>query len=419
MRLLIKNVLVLHSESSFHQKTVDLLIENGIIQKIATHIDSDAEILEASGAFVSCGFLDLGVQVGDPGLEHREDFASAAKAAAAGGFTAIAVQPNTSPALHSKTEILYVKNKTAGFLVDFLPLGAVSQDCQGKDLSEMLDMNAAGAVAFTDGAKSIKDSGLMLKALHYTKAFDGLVMNHPFEKNIAQGGMMHEGVMSTSLGMKGISSLSEEMMLMRDLYLLEYADSQLHIQNISTARSVDLIKEAKAKGLRVTASVAAMNLAFTDESLVDFNTFLKVQPPLRSQNDINALRDGLNDGTIDCIDSNHVPLDEEAWNLEFPYASFGAIGLETAVSVANTHSGLSPEQLVEKFAIAPRKILKIPIPTIEEGAKANLTIFDPNKNFTYTAQDIFSKSKNAPFVGHVLKGKTLAVVNNGQYELIR
>ncbi len=413
MQIIIKNALVLHSQSDFHQKKVDILIKNGVIQDIAPNIEVSVEQeIDAEGAFVAPGFVDIGAFVGDPGLEFREDFESAGKAAAFGGFTTVAIQPNTVPALHSKTEVLYVKNKTKNDLVDFLPLGALSHDCKGENISEMYDMYESGIKAFTDGVKTVKDSGLMLRALQYVKAFDGLIINHPFEKSVAQGGQMHEGVMSTSLGMKGIPSLSEEMMLVRDLYLLEYADGTLHVQNISTARSVDLIRQAKAKGLRVTASVAAINLAFDDNSLENFDTKLKVEPPLRAQSDIEALKKGLADGTIDSINSNHLPLDEESWNLEFPYAAFGALGLETAVAVANTFSGLNPEQLVEKFAFAPRHILKQAIPKIEKGCEANLTIFNPNTEFIYTEKNIFSKSKNSPFVGKVLKGKTLAVLNN-------
>ena len=419
MNLLVKNILIIYPKSKYDTQILDILIENGKITKIGNSINSkDAAVIDGTGAFVAPGFIDTGAQVCDPGFEHREDIYSAAAAASFGGFTSVAVQPNTLPVLHSKSEILYLKNKAASSLVDFLPIGALSQDCKGENISEMHDMHEAGAVAFSDGSKSVKDSGLMLRALQYVKAFGGLIINHPFEKSVASGGQMHEGVMSTTLGMKGIPSLSEEMMLTRDLYLVEYADSQLHIQNISTARSVDLVREAKQKGLKITASVAAINLAFEDTALENFDTFLKVQPPLRSRKDIEALQKGLQDGTIDIINSNHVPHDEEAWNLEFPYASFGVLGLETAVSVANTFGNLSPEQLVEKFAIAPRKILNINILPFEEGEMANLTFFHPTKSFTYSSSDIFSKSKNTPFVGKTLVGKTLAVVNKGKMKVI-
>lgn len=419
MNLLVKNILVIYPESKYDKQIVDILIENGRIIKVANGINSEnTTVIDGTGAFVAPGFIDIGAQVCDPGFEHREDIESAAAAASFGGFTTVVVQPNTLPALHSKTEILYIKNKAAASLVDFLPIGALSQDCKGENISEMYDMHEAGAIAFSDGSKSVKDGGLMLRALQYVKAFGGLIINQPFEKSVASGGQMHEGVMSTILGMKGIPSISEEMMLVRDLYLVEYADSQLHIQNISTAHSVDLLRKAKQKGLKVTASVAAINLAFEDTALENFNTFLKIEPPLRSKKDIEALQKGLQDGTIDSINSNHIPHDEEAWNLEFPYASFGVLGLETAVSVANTFGNLSPEQLVEKFAIAPRKILNISLLELKEGDVANLTFFHPTQSFTYTSSEIFSKSKNTPFVGKTLMGKTLAVVNKGKSKVI-
>ncbi len=417
--LFINNALVIHPQSPYNGQKIDLIVENGRIKNIGKQLKcpADATKIEAEGAIITLGFMDVGVQVCDPGFEHREDVFSAAKAAAYGGFTAVAVQPNTLPVLHSKSEIAYVKNKTKGQLIDFEVIGAMTHDCKGEEISEMYDMHHAGAIAFSDGQKSIKESGILLRALQYVKAFDGLVMNHPFEKSVAQGGQMHEGVMSTSLGMKGIPSLSEEMMLVRDLYLLEYCESRLHVSNISTARSVDLIRQAKAKGLNVTASIAAINLAFEDDDLADFDTFLKVQPPLRQKSDIEALREGLADGTIDFICSNHIPHDEEAKNLEYPYASFGAIGLETTAAVANTFSGLSIEKLVEKLAFQPRKVLKINIENIAEGEKANFVIFHPNQEWIYTAKEIFSKSKNSPFVDKALKGKVLVVANNGLVHL--
>jgi dihydroorotase len=416
MLLLIKNAKIIYTPNIFSLTKKDILVENGIIKKIADNIaNATATIFDAKGAALSIGFMDIGTQVGDPGFEHREDAETAAAAAASGGFTAIAMQPNTSPTMDTKANIAYIQRKTDHFLVDFHVIGALSQDCKGENICEMYELHESGAVGFSDGKKSIHSSGLMLRALQYVKAFDGLIINQPLEKGIAAGGQMHEGVMSTSLGMKGIPSLAEEMMLARDIYLLEYAESRLHVQNISTARSVTLIREAKAKGLQITAAVPALNLAFDDDALVNFDTFLKVMPPLRSQSDMEALREGLQDGTIDIITSNHVPLDEEAWNLEFPYADFGAIGLETAVSVAHTFGRLSVEELVEKFAIAPRKILRQSIPMIAEGEKANFTIFDPHHHFTFEAKDIRSRSKNSPLLGKKLRGKVMAVCNNGQF----
>lgn len=411
----INNTTLIHPNHPNNGQRVDILIDNGIIQKIGNQLvrPTDAILIEGEGTIASLGYMDVGVQVCDPGFEHREDIHSAINAAAFGGFTAIAIQPNTHPAIHSKSEVAYAKNKAFAQLVDVEVIGALTHDCKGEEISEMFDMYHAGAVAFSDGEKSVKHSGIMLRALQYVKAFNGLIINHPFEKSVAQGGQMHEGLMSTSLGMKGIPSLSEEMMLVRDLYLLEYCESRLHVANISTARSVDLVRQAKAKGLKVTASIAAINLAFEDNSLETFDTFLKVQPPLREAEDIAALKKGLADGTIDFICSNHIPHDEEAKNLEYPYASFGAIGLETAVAVSHTFCDLSIEQLVEKWAINPRKILNLPIPQIKEGEQANLTIFDTQTSWVFESKDIQSKSLNSPFIGKTLKGRTVAVFNNG------
>ncbi len=417
--ILIQNALILHPESSFHQKKMDVLIDGGMIKKIGSGLEkpSEATVISGEGAFLAPGFIDVGIQVCDPGMEHREDVHSAAAAAAFGGFTAVAVFPNTSPVLHSKSELAYIRKKSENLPVEFKVIGALTRDCKGEEISEMYDMHSAGAVAFSDGQKSIKNADVMLKSLHYVKAFGGLVMNHPFDKAVASGGQMHEGLTSTGLGMKGIPSISEELMLVRDLYLLEYSGSRLHATNISTAQSVELIRQAKSRGLQVSASVAAINLAFDDRAVEDFDTFMKVQPPLREQHDIEALKAGLQDGTIDFISSNHVPYDEEAKNLEFPYAEFGAIGLETAVAVANTYGGLSPEQLVEKFALMPRRVLKMELPKIAENVSAELTLFQPGLDWIYSSAEVFSKSGNSPFLGKKLRGKTLAVFNKGQSQI--
>ncbi|MBK9015988.1 MAG: dihydroorotase [Saprospiraceae bacterium] len=418
MQLLIKNATLVHPVSQHDGTTADIFIKNGKIENIGTGLTAaGATVFDAKGACVSPGWLDLGTLVGDPGFEHREDFASVEKAAAAGGYTAIACLPNTAPATHSKSEVQYVRSMAKGSLVDFLPIGAVSHDCLGKDLTEMYDMQAAGAVAFSDGKKSVQDSGLMLRALQYVKPFNGVILNRPHDRTMAPGGQLHEGLMSTSLGMKGIPALAEEVMLRRDIYLAEYTGSRLHALNISTAGSVELVRDAKARGLQVTASVAAMNIACDDHLLHDFDPNFKVMPPIREQSDFEALRAGLADGTIDCITSNHTPLDPEAKNLEFPFADFGAIGLETAFGLSWMHlaNSLTVSQLVECLAIAPRKILGLPEAKLGPGMDANLTIFDPKQEWSFSKKDIFSKSKNTPFVGWRLKGRVLGVVNKGRF----
>jgi dihydroorotase len=400
----------------------DIFIKNGKIAAIG-HLGTieGAETIDIQGACVSPGWLDLGTLVGDPGFEHREDFHSVAKAAAAGGFTEIACLPNTFPAIHSKSEVLYVKNSSKGSLVGFLPIGAISLDCKGKDIAEIYDMHAAGAVAFSDGKKPVQDSGLLTRALQYVQPFEGVIINQPLEKSIAPNGQMHEGIVSTSLGLRGIPSLAEELMVQRDIYLAAYTGGRLHLHNISAAGSVKLVKEAKERGLKVTASVAAMNLACDDHLLNEFDSNFKVMPPIREQADFEALRQGLKDGIIDCITSNHTPLDEEAKNVEFPFADFGAIGLETAFALCHTHLRhlLTVEELVDKMAIAPRNILNLPIPEIKEGATANLTIFDPNHDWTFSQNDIYSKSKNTPFTGWHFTGKVLGIVHNYQHFIVK
>ena len=418
--LLIKNVTILDSRSKHHRKKRDLLIRNGKIDSIKSKIDSPkAKVLDGSGAMVSIGWLDVGVQTGDPGFEHREDLRTVSAAAAAGGYTGIACWPNTSPSIHSKSEVLYLKNTAKNNLVDLFPIGAVSQNCKGVDITEMYDMHHAGAVAFSDGKKAIQNSGLMMRALQYVKAFEGTIMNHPHNSDIAGNGQMHEGKNSTSLGMKGIPRLAEELMVQRDIYLLEYTDSKLHLSNISSESSEALVAAAKQKKLKVTSSVSILNLIFSDEKLTDFDTQFKVVPPLREASDIKALQKGLKNGTIDIITSNHRPVEEEGKNLEFFNADFGALGLQTTYSLYNTYLSkvINEESFVEKVAIRPRQLLNIDLPEIKEGAEANLTIFDPNHEWTFSKKDILSKSKNSPVIGMELKGKVLGVVNKGKSQI--
>ena len=421
-QLLLRNIrIIVPQQPLLDGQICDILIENGKILKIDTQIPFDTEggiqVFEKPNACVSIGWFDVGTQIGDPGFEHREDLESVSQAAMAGGFTALAPFPNTEPAIHSKSEILYIKNRTNSYLVDFEPIGALSVDCKGKDMAEMLDMRSAGAVAFSDGRKSVQDSGLLLRGMQYAKIFDGLIFNVPNDKTIAPHGEIHEGEVSTSLGLSGIPSMAEELMVQRDLSLLAYADSRLHFHNISTAGAVSSIKDAKKRGLKVTASVAALNLCFTDEVLRGFDTNFKVLPPLREEIDRQGLIEGLKDGTIDFISTNHTPIDEEGKNLEFPYADFGAIGLETTFGLINKYlnKSFTINDLVRFLAIQPRQVLGLEIPTITEGAEANLTIFNPDATWTFQAKDIRSKSKNTPLIGEILRGAVLGVVNNGQF----
>jgi dihydroorotase len=395
----------------------DMLIYQGKIAAIDTYIapDSDTEVVEWPNAHVSAGWFDVGAFAADPGFEHRDDLRSVAKAAAAGGFTDVALLPNTYPAIHAKTEVEYIQRQTGRFGVHFWALGAISNGCEGKDLAELHDMHQSGALAFTDGLKPVQDAGLLLRALTYSTAFGGLIINQPYHKSIAGGGQMHEGVVSTSLGLKGIPDLAEHLMVQRDLSLLEYAgpNARLHIQAISSASSVALIRQAKANGLAVTASVAVANLCFTDEqlALTPFNAQYKVMPPLRSADDRAALIEAVQKGTIDFICSNHCPWDEEAKNLEFPYAEFGMNTLQTTFSMLSTFAPqLTLPQVVAQLSSGPRRVLGQPVPQIEVGAVAQLTFFDPEGTFTPASVNWLSKSLNFPLMGQTLKGRVLRTI---------
>lgn len=426
MQRLLKNVKIIDEKSV--SAPLDILIRAGEIVQIGTGITApDAELWDTQGACVSTGWLDLGTHIADPGFEHREDLYSAAMAAAAGGFTAIACFPNTQPAIHSKSEVFYIKNNTAAYPVQFFPIGAISVDAAGKDLAELIDMHHAGAVAFSDGANAVQDAGLLLRALQYASAFHGLILNEPHHKTIAGGGQMHEGLISTMLGLKGVPALSETVMIQRDLSLLEYAESRLHIHLVSTRKGVELIRTAKKTGANVTASVAIANLCFTDQVLLGdapehlqpidaFDAHWKVMPPLRSADDQAALLEGLLDGTIDVLCSNHLPWDEEMKNLEFPYAAFGMTGLETLFPLYGRFlaSQLSLPALVQKLSVQPRQLLGIPVHPIEVGARAELTLFDPTADWTYTLQNMRSKSKNSPLLNQPLKGRVLGIVQGDQ-----
>ncbi len=418
MNILIKQVNILDSSSPHHGKVKDVLIENGIIKRIAeanSISDKADKIFDGKGKHVSIGWFDLHVRFGEPGFEYKEDLLSGCKAAAAGGFTGVLCMSSTQPPVQSKSEIEFITNKTKNELTDVFVSGVLSVNRAGKDLSEMYDMSQAGARAFTDDKRSVQDSGLLLRALLYGKNFNGLVMSYPNDENIAGHGQMNEGAASTQLGLKGIPALAENTMINRDLFLAEYAESKIHFSTVSSAKSIELIREAKKKGMKVTCDVAAHQLLLDDSLLNDFDTNYKVKPPLRTKEDIEALKKALADGTIDGICSDHTPEDVENKKKEFDLAAYGIIGLETAFAVANTaiQKTISLDTLIEKFTINPRKILSLPVPVIKEGEQANLTLFDSEVEWKVEERHIKSKSKNTPFIGSTLKGRPVAVFNKG------
>lgn len=416
-KILLKSVKVINPESNYHQKIVDVLLHDGMIIEVNKKIDitdTKTEVIDAKGQFLSPGFFDLNVNFGEPGLENKESLESGCNAAAAGGFTGLALMPNTQPPIHSKAEVCFIVNQTKSSLIDVYPLGCISHNREGKNLAELFDMQQSGAIAFTDGNKAVSDAGLMSRALLYTKGFDGLVFSYAEDATIAGNGKMNEGQMSTLLGMKGNPSLAEELMVSRDLYLAEYNDSKIHFSTLSTVRSIELIREAKAKGVKVTCDVAAHHLSLTDEILSGFDSHYKVKPPLRSSEDVLALKNGLKDGTIDAIVSQHTPHEIECKDVEFETASYGMIALQTALPLA-IEAGLSAEQIVEKMALNPRRILGLPVPTLEIGAKANFIIFNMDDSWVFSTETNRSKSNNSPYLNQQLKGRMTFICNNNQY----
>ena len=411
MNLLIKSATVIDPNSSFHQKVVDILVEDGYITLIAPKVNAKAEVIDGTGKFVSPGFFDLNCNIGELGLETKEDLQSGTKAAAAGGFTGVALMPNTQPPVHSKAEVEYLLNRAKNNLVDVYPLGTISHKRDGKDMAEMYDMFLSGAKAFTDGNRPVQDAGLMERSLLYTKGFGALIMSYPEDTAIAGKAKVHEGEMSTLLGMKGIPSLAEELMIARDLYLAEYTESKIHFSTISTTRSVELIREAKKKNLKVTCDVAAHHLILTDAALAGFDSQYKVKPPLRTQSDVDALITGLKDGTIDAIVSQHTPHEVEFKDVEFEVAEYGIIALQTVFPIL-LKAGLDINLIVQKLAIKPREILNVESASIIEGKVANLTLLDPNAEWEYTKLNNQSKSYNSPFIGQNLKGKVVLSCNN-------
>lgn len=419
MRLRIKSVKIIDPNSPFYRKTKDLLVENNTITRIADKIRGrkGERVYDAKGQMISPGWFDMQASLGDPGFEHKEDLDSGSKAAAKGGFTGLLLMPDTNPSIQSKSQVEYIKKKTQGGAVDIIPAGAITQNREGEELTEMYDMYKAGAAAFSDGDHPSSDSGMLMRALLYVKPFNGLILSKPEDISLSNGGLMHEGVISTKLGLQGMPSMAEENMVARDIKLAEYTDSRLHISSVSAAGTIDLIRQAKKNGIHITASVASYQLAFDESVMIDYDTSFKVNPPLRSLADIKALKKGLADGTIDVISSNHTPQDEESKRVEFDIAAFGMINLETSFAVANTYlkDTLKIEQLIDKIAIQPRRILHFDVPVIKEKAIANFTIFDPSETWVVEEAEILSKSKNSPFLGQSLKGRAKAIFNNKQF----
>ncbi len=417
MNILIKQATIVNPQSASHGKTVDILIERGTITQIKKNIANEKgyKVIEDEDLYVSAGWLDMQANFCDPGYEHKETLESGMKAAARGGFTGICVMSGTNPPIHNKAQVEYLVNRAKESPVDVYPVGTISYNQEGKDLSEMYDMKLAGAVAFSDYKKPVKDAGLILRALQYSQNIGSFIITHADDKTISQGGHMNEGVASTRLGLKGMPALAEELMIQRNLQVLEYAGGKLHIPTVSTRGSIDLIRKAKANGLRVTCGVAAHQLLLDDTQLEGFDTNYKVNPPLRSKDDVNALKRALENGVIDVVVSDHAPQDIESKDLEFDLADHGIAGLQTAFNcLVTAMPKISADKVAECLADNPRHILGMKPVVISENEEANLTLFSLSGKSILTEKDVLSKSKNTPFIGQSLNGRIIGIINHNK-----
>ncbi|CAM3877642.1 MULTISPECIES: dihydroorotase [Flavobacterium] len=411
--VLIKKATIIDKKSAFHNQIVDIKIENGIITEIAKEIASndDFEVVEKENLHVSQGWFDSSVSFGEPGYEDRETIENGLKVAAKSGFTAVALQPNSFPIIDNQSHIKFVLDKAKNQATTLFPIGALTKNSEGQDLAELFDMKNAGAIAFGDYKRAIQDANIQKIALQYVQDFDGLIITYCQDNSLKGKGIVNEGIASTRLGLKGIPTLAEELHIARNLFLLEYTGGKLHIPTISTQKSIALIKEAKAKGLQVTCSVAIHNLVLNEEILSGFDSRYKVAPPLRDEATRKMLIEAILDNTIDCITSDHNPLDIEHKKLEFDMAKDGTIGLESAFGALLTILPL--EIVIEKLTNA-KTIFGIAQNTIAENTIAALSLFTPNEEGTFTKENILSKSKNSAFLGQQTKGKVYGIYNNGK-----
>ena len=419
MKLLLKQVIITDKNSPYNGQQKDILIEGGKIVTIDDDLLNDeAQHISYDNLFVSPGWVDIFSHFCDPGYEHRETIETGALSAAAGGYTTVFTLPNTNPVVCTKSQVEYIIQKCRDLPVSVVPLGAITKNAEGKELAEMYDMLNSGAIAFSDGLKTVESAGLFLKALQYVRAFDGVLIQVPNDKSVGSFGLMNEGIMSTRLGLLGIPAIGEEIIISRDIELAAYTNSRLHITGVSTARSIELITKAKANGFAVTCSVTPYHLFFCDEDLADYDTNLKVDPPLRTKADMLALRQAVTDGKVDSIATHHIPQDTDNKICEFEYAKPGMIGLQTCFQVFNTlFPDFDTNKLVDLFSHNNRQIFKLAPATIKEGMLANLTLFSKENSTTIEANTIKSKSRNSSFIGRSLQGKVVGIINKDQLYL--
>lgn len=417
MNVLIRQAHIISPNSPLDGQTKDILISNGKITRIDKQITDKADqVIEQKGLCVSVGWMDMFADFADPGFEQKESIESGAKAAAAGGFTDVMLIPNSNPVVDNKSQVEYIVQKAKQLAVNIHPIGAVSKRAEGKELSEMYDMQHSGALAFSDGINPVQNSGLLLKALQYVKSFDGTVIQVPDDTSIGTNGLMNEGIASTQMGLPGKPAMAEELMVARDIKLARYAGSKLHFTGISSPKSLEYIKRAKEGGINVSCSITPYQVYFCDEDLQQYDTNLKLNPPLRSRDEMNTIRKAILDRSVDCIASHHLPQHWDNKTCEFEYAKPGMTSLETVFGVLMS-AGLSASDFVQMQTVNIRKIFGLPVPEIKEGEMACLTLFIPETEFVFEEHMIRSRSKNTPFPGKKLKGKVLGIINKAQVQL--
>jgi dihydroorotase len=404
-------------------RLMDILVRNGHIAAIGEHLAAldGAEIFDAKGAFVSPGWMDMHVHLREPGFEYKETIETGCAAAAAGGFTAVACMPNTNPPIHTRNVVEFIIAQARMLPVDVYPIACVSKERHGKSLAEMGDLKDGGAVGFSDDGEPVQDSRLMRLALEYSSMLGLPVINHEEDLPLSRPGHMHEGAVSTRLGLAGTPSVAEEIMIARDIMLAELTGGHVHVAHISTRKGVDLVRQAKKAGINVTTEVCPHHFDLTDEAIEQhpFDTNYKMHPPLRTADDVEAMIEGLIDGTIDAICTDHAPHAAHEKEVEFIYAPNGILGLQTAwpvtVRCLLDTGKLTLVQLIDKLAINPRKILSLPVPELAIGAVANLTLFNADELWEYSLRNNKSKSQNSPYLGETLKGKAVAIYNKHRF----
>ncbi|MGB4599566.1 MAG: dihydroorotase [Trichlorobacter sp.] len=418
MNLLIKGGRVIDPSQGIDD-TLDLVVENGLVKEIGPGLTAPAgaETIDAGGKYVVPGLIDMHVHLRDPGLEYKEDIISGTKAAVAGGFTSLVCMPNTKPAVDNKTVASYIINKAkAEGFCNVFPVGTITQGMHGDRLAEMGELKEAGCVAVSDDGKPVTNSELMRRALQYANGIGILVISHAEELELVGEGVMNEGFTSTELGLKGIPRVAEDIATAREVMLAEYVGAPVHIAHVSTKGSVQIIRDAKARGVKVTCETAPHYFTLTDDAVRGYNTTAKMNPPLREADDVAAIKQGLKDGTIDAIATDHAPHHIDEKDVEFNAAMNGIIGLETSLPLSLSlvqQGALSPNQLVEKMSCNPAKILSIDRGTLKPGSVADITVIDPARGWTVQADQLASKSKNSPWLGEAMTGAAAVTVVAG------